>query len=73
MARAFGNVEAAAQRNGALLQSDAVNYATIELAGSLIAKVPNEEIDRPFAFKISQAAAHWNVTVGLSQVLHTLT
>uniref|UniRef100_A0A915ARG5 Phosphoinositide phospholipase C n=1 Tax=Parascaris univalens TaxID=6257 RepID=A0A915ARG5_PARUN len=62
VARAFGNVEATAQRNGALLQSDALNYATIELAGSLIAKVPNEETDRPFAFKISQAAAHWNVT-----------
>lgn len=38
------------------------NYATIELAGSIIEKVSNEETDRPFAFKISQAVAHWNGT-----------
>ncbi|KHN75652.1 1-phosphatidylinositol 4,5-bisphosphate phosphodiesterase gamma-1 [Toxocara canis] len=63
VARSFAKVEACAvQGDGALLQSDAVSYATIELAGSLIAKVPYEETDRPFAFKISQAAAHWNVT-----------
>lgn len=39
-----------------------VNYSTIELAGSIIEKISIEETDRPFAFKISQAAAHWNVT-----------
>ncbi|VDN55483.1 unnamed protein product [Dracunculus medinensis] len=43
--------------------NEVVNYGTIELAGSLIAKiVDSNETTKPFAFKISPAAAHWNFT-----------
>uniref|UniRef100_A0A158R5P8 Phosphoinositide phospholipase C n=1 Tax=Syphacia muris TaxID=451379 RepID=A0A158R5P8_9BILA len=41
---------------------ESINYVTIELAGSVIEKVSLDETDHPFAFKISQAAAHWNGT-----------
>ncbi|VDD94362.1 unnamed protein product [Enterobius vermicularis] len=43
-----------------LIIEEPVNYVTIELAGSLIEKISNEETDHSFAFRISQAAAHWN-------------